>query len=498
MSKDGGKRKKAKKPSSLASDSAHPKGSNVSQFVPRKTRGVTYNPNKIYDVEPVRKYSTSSVSKQPKVDYFNNTKKPAKSKGSDALRGTVNKPNPKVRTNPNISLENEAAKKKKNAPAKPQAKKRSAKPSYKNESYVIRTSDEGVIRIKEQPARADKKRRTVKPEERNIPRERVKKVKQKKVVSPEVRKLRRERARKALRYVFLVFLLAVLCAGAYVASSLLFKIESITVSGNVRFESDYIIRLSGLNIGDNLLFLDTKGAQDSISQNPYITAKITRKLPNQIVITVTERSECAVIVTKTGYATMDIEGNVLSIESDNPLPTLVRITGMETSSLQVGKRIAPLSDYRASTLLKLISEIISGEYYAVISEINMANPLAIEMLAKSNYPVYFGDTENCAKKLENLKRILNEISDLGTGRIDVSCVDKPAFIPDSDATPSPTDESPSATPESTAIPTETPQVSHTARPTQTPNTTPAETPIVTPEETPDETPEETAEQTPEP
>jgi hypothetical protein len=80
------------------------------------------------------------------------------------------------------------------------------------------------------------------------------------------------------------------------------------------------------------------------------------------------------------------------------------------------------------------------------------------MLAKSNYPVYFGDTENCAKKLENLKRILNEISDLGTGRIDVSCVDKPAFIPDSDATPSPTDESPSATPESTAIPTETPQV----------------------------------------
>jgi hypothetical protein len=53
---------------------------------------------------------------------------------------------------------------------------------------------------------------------------------------------------------------------------------------------------------------------------------------------------------------MDIEGNVLSIESDNPLPTLVRITGMETSSLQVGKRIAPLSDYRASTLLKLISE----------------------------------------------------------------------------------------------------------------------------------------------
>jgi cell division septal protein FtsQ len=81
-----------------------------------------------------------------------------------------------------------------------------------------------------------------------------------------------------------VFLLTVLCAGAYVASSLLFKIESITVSGNVRFESDYIIRLSGLNIGDNLLFLDTKGAQDSISQNPYITAKITRKLPNQIVI----------------------------------------------------------------------------------------------------------------------------------------------------------------------------------------------------------------------
>ena len=200
-----------------------------------------------------------------------------------------------------------------------------------------------------------------------------------------------------------MFLLTVLCAGAYVASSLLFKIESITVSGNVRFESDYIIRLSGLNIGDNLLFLDTKGAQGSISQNPYITAKITRKLPNQIVITVTERSECAVIVTKTGYATMDIEGNVLSIESDNPLPTLVRITGMETSSLQVGKRIAPLSDYRASTLLKLISEIISGEYYAVISEINMANPLAIEMLAKSNYPVYFGDTENCAKKLENLK-----------------------------------------------------------------------------------------------
>ncbi|NLB61134.1 MAG: FtsQ-type POTRA domain-containing protein [Clostridiales bacterium] len=468
MGKDGDKRNLTRKPDAKASGSSRSKNAaNVSQFVPRKTKGITYNPNHISEASTAtKKYSTSSKpsAKPSNVEYFNNTKRVPQSKKSD--QPTVSKPKPSVRTtNPNIAYKEATPKAKRSAttPTKASPKRKpTPKTSKKPDRYVIDTTNEGVIRVKNQPVRQDKPsaqrvKRLQAPE--SVPQERVKRVKKKKALSPEMKKLRRERARKAFRIVSALFIAAVLGVGAYFISSFLFKIESIAVSGNTKFESDYIIRLSGLKVGDNLLFSNTNDATNNLSQNPYIVAKITKRLPNRIVIEITERNECAIIATNLGYAAIDIDGNVLYIEDSNTLPELLKITGMESVCLQVGKRIAPQSDYRAKTLLLLISEIISGEFYTIVSEVNISNPLAIEMLSTSNYEVYFGDTESIVKKLENLRGVLSKISDLGAGRIDVSCVDRPAFIPEESVSPSPTidGDGETETPENTLEPTETPE-----------------------------------------
>ena len=106
---------------------------------------------------------------------------------------------------------------------------------------------------------------------------------------------RRRRGGFSLFYKLLTFL--VICAAIAVALTLFFKIEHIDVVGAERYTEQKIITASGIQMEDNMFFMDKYDISDQItSALPYIeTVQIRRALPDGIVIAVTECSAPAAV-----------------------------------------------------------------------------------------------------------------------------------------------------------------------------------------------------------
>ena len=71
---------------------------------------------------------------------------------------------------------------------------------------------------------------------------------------------------------------------------MLFKIDTIQVVGESRYDPQEIISLSGVEKGENLITIDTAEGEAAImSRMPYLeTVRIKRKIPSTVNIEVTE------------------------------------------------------------------------------------------------------------------------------------------------------------------------------------------------------------------
>lgn len=99
---------------------------------------------------------------------------------------------------------------------------------------------------------------------------------------------RRNRGRFGLLFklLCLVALVVALTAGVTV----FFRVEAVTVTGNVRYTQEEIIAATGIQAGDNLFALNKNQINERLRQSlPYIgTVMIRRDLPSGITIAVTE------------------------------------------------------------------------------------------------------------------------------------------------------------------------------------------------------------------
>ena len=119
-------------------------------------------------------------------------------------------------------------------------------------------------------------------------------------------KVHKKRRRRKKRYLLRFLLLILLCVGIYFGVHIdYFKVDGIAVVGNEEISDEEILKLSELEVGENIFDVHPLFAQHRIKENLYIKkVRVKRKLPNKIEISVTERS---------GKAQFQME-NVLSLQ----------------------------------------------------------------------------------------------------------------------------------------------------------------------------------------
>ena len=106
----------------------------------------------------------------------------------------------------------------------------------------------------------------------------------------------------------LLCLLAVVLA-LTVGATVFFRVEAVVVLGNVRYTQEEVIRAAGIQLGDNLFYMNKNQVAGQVRQQlPYVgELTIRRSLPSTIVITVSEWDAVARIEVPDPAALPDLE-----------------------------------------------------------------------------------------------------------------------------------------------------------------------------------------------
>lgn len=209
-----------------------------------------------------------------------------------------------------------------------------------------------------------------------------------------------------------------------------FNITNIIVKNNKNVTIDEIKKLSGVNVGNNIFYINLKKSKTNILSNPYILGvEVKRKLPNAINISVQEREAIFYNVRNNKYLIIDTNGIVLEEKNDINNMKLIKMEGFDFQNSKLGKSIDEKNN-RKIKALKTIGELLfrnNSEFSP--SSIDLGNVMDIKIYY-GDICVKLGDEDNLEKKINTAVNILRqgEMKNAKKGYIDVSFNGNPVFF----------------------------------------------------------------------
>lgn len=237
-------------------------------------------------------------------------------------------------------------------------------------------------------------------------------------------------------FLFSTLSFIVICAALAFAMSVFFRVSKIEVTGAKRYTNEQIIAASGISSGKNLMLLNRAAAEEQIYEKLlYIgSVKVSRKLPDTVVIAVDESSTFAAVETDEGTWIVDRNCRLLEKYSakEKQTDTYIQVSGLKGVKPQKGAVLAVAQTDEAKLqylkdLLTAISEAGITKDVSTISIENSANPEADYL---SRFKVRFGRDEDLDSKLALLKRVVSKLEETDKGLIDLSQNKKAMFSPE--------------------------------------------------------------------
>lgn len=115
-----------------------------------------------------------------------------------------------------------------------------------------------------------------------------------------------------------------------------FAAEHVSVEGAMRLTAGHVLRIAGVESGQNVVTLDAAGAERRLEDDPWISsASVTTDLPDTIVVRITERVAIAALQTHQGWEVVATDGVVVARRTTKPrLPTITSVVpGEDISAL---------------------------------------------------------------------------------------------------------------------------------------------------------------------
>ncbi len=229
---------------------------------------------------------------------------------------------------------------------------------------------------------------------------------------------RRKRKLKQLRFFLIVFMLVAIVT---LSLTVFFKIDTIKITGQVRYSFEEIIEKSTLEKGKNLFLYKTDNAEKILEEEfVYIeNAKIKKHLPGTLEIIITEAKEVCTIESANGYYVVSNEGKVLEkITSERD--DLYNIKGIDMSQYKIGDSIKN-DNAESVKVLSDVTNSISEVGISDITFIDLSDIYNINITYQNRITIKCGTQVELKHKLKYAKTILNEkISITDEGTLDVS------------------------------------------------------------------------------
>lgn len=228
----------------------------------------------------------------------------------------------------------------------------------------------------------------------------------------ETDQVRKKRKRKKKHYLLKFVILLALATGLYFFfSSSMFDIQKITVEDNSHYTTEQLISLAGANTGENLFSASLSKMKEKLLADPYIkNAKLKKRLPAEVVISVEERKEDAAVPYGSRYILIDSEGMVLRISDVEPAITL--LTGMVVINMEPGTPLEVEQNALLTDTLKLLQQAKEHELY--FKKIDISN-LVIKAHIYDQL-ICEGTAENIMDNLDSLQDVLYDLYTKGIER----------------------------------------------------------------------------------
>jgi cell division protein FtsQ len=187
----------------------------------------------------------------------------------------------------------------------------------------------------------------------------------------------------------------------------LFQVNGFDVEGNFSLTDEKVIALSGIEPGDNIFYVGLGSARRSLRENPFVEdVTIRRKLPDRIVVQLTERRSVGYIVTTDGYVQVGEDGRLLAIQQSLSNYSLPVISGVELSELPaIGGFIQNEKLKQALEVLQHCDQSLLNN----IAELNVGQDYYILAYTNQKVEVRLGGLDNIEQRLQDLNQILTTV-----------------------------------------------------------------------------------------
>lgn len=228
----------------------------------------------------------------------------------------------------------------------------------------------------------------------------------------------RRRRRRGFGILYKLLSVVVISAAIVAALILFFKVNTITVSGITQYSEEEIIAASGVKTGDNLFLLNKYEISDAIiEQLPYVSSvSINRKLPDGLLIEVTDSNQGGVIEQDGVFWVISSEGKILGKRAEHG--SGARILGIALDEPQVGEAVrAPEEKARSlQVLLELLAALDEKGMLQGVTQIDFSDESAISMDYAERFVVKLPYHADFIYKLSQVSRTIEKLEEQGDVR----------------------------------------------------------------------------------
>ncbi len=225
---------------------------------------------------------------------------------------------------------------------------------------------------------------------------------------------------------FLVLIIGVILWGIMYKTPI-FVMDNFIYEPSVHF-SDMDIYTYG-KIGERPVFFSVIPHQieKRLLLHPYVkSVKVTKKLPDTLVLDIEYRQEFAAILYSGLYVTIDDQMTVLKVEES--IGDIFLVDGFEFEAFQIGEQ---LQVKRKEVLKHIIQLIYLLQNSHIESKPYMRYDNGIEVLINDGYRVLFGKGNDIENKFNDFVSIYERLSETGvnSGTIDLGHDGPPVYRP---------------------------------------------------------------------
>lgn len=216
-------------------------------------------------------------------------------------------------------------------------------------------------------------------------------------------------------------------AAIVIGVMIFFKVQTVSVVGNVRYSAEQIIEASGIEAGENLMTISKASAAQGIhTKLPYVLdVRIDRSLPDTVLIEVIEceavavvrdendekwliNAQCKVLEKVTSATTVEVDG-------------LTVVEGAAALAPQEGMPLQLGQEEQLSALRALLSALEQTQLLPGIRSVQIERTYELVLYYEDRFEVLLGGTDELDYKAKYLEEIvLRQLEPTKTGTIDLT------------------------------------------------------------------------------